>query len=100
MNPPESTASAEVINQGAFLYGTHCETCHGPGVIQVGLLPDLRRSAFLHDAEAWSQVVIGGALSPNGMASFAPVMDQAGAQAIREFVILRANQDAPAEAGQ
>lgn len=98
MDPPESMASADVINQGAFLYGTHCETCHGPAAIQVGLLPDLRRTPYLHSSDAWSQVVLGGALAPNGMASFSSVMDQEGAQAVRAFIIERANQDAPADA--
>jgi quinohemoprotein ethanol dehydrogenase len=62
-------------------------------VVGVGLLPDLRRTPYLHDADAWSQVVLGGALAPNGMASFAPVLNQEQAQAVRAYVIMRANQD-------
>jgi quinohemoprotein ethanol dehydrogenase len=96
MTPPPATASAEVVNMGAPLFETHCGSCHGGGVVGVGLLPDLRRTPYLHDADAWSQVVLGGALSPNGMASFAPVLNQEQAQAIRAYVIMRANQDAPA----
>lgn len=94
MTPPAHTASDATIAMGAPLFDTYCSSCHGAGVIGVGLLPDLRRTPYLHDATAWSQVVVGGALEPNGMASFAPVLNQEQAQAIRAFVILRANQDA------
>jgi PQQ-dependent dehydrogenase (methanol/ethanol family) len=96
MTPPEHTASDATIALGAPLYETHCGSCHGAGVVGVGLLPDLRRSAYLHDANAWTQVVLGGALAPNGMASFSPVLDQEKAQAVRAYVIMRANQDASA----
>ena len=94
MNPPPSTASEETINAGAPLYETHCGSCHGAGVVGVGLLPDLRRSPYLHDPEAWTQIVVGGALEARGMASFAEVIDQQGAAAVRAYVIARANQDA------
>jgi quinohemoprotein ethanol dehydrogenase len=96
MTPPPSTASDETIALGAPLYETHCGSCHGAGVVGVGLLPDLRRSAYLHNPEAWAQVVVGGALEPNGMASFAPVLSQEQAQAVRAYVVMRANQDAAA----
>src|SRR5690606_17616221 len=97
MMPPPLTASEETVNAGAPLYATHCGSCHGAGVVGIGLLPDLRRSSYLHDADAWVQVVIGGALESNGMASFAPVLDREEALAIRAFVVMRANQDAAAE---
>ena len=96
--PPPSTASDETIAMGAPLYETHCGSCHGAGVVGTGILPDLRRSSYLHDPEAWVQVVVGGALEPNGMASFAPVMNAEQAQAVRAYVVMRANQDAAAEA--
>ncbi len=95
MSPPPFVATDDAtIATGAALYDTHCGSCHGAGVIGVGLLPDLRRSAYLHDEQAFSQVVLGGALEPNGMASFAEVLDQERASAILDFIILRANQDA------
>ena len=96
MTPPPHTASDETIAMGAPLFETHCGSCHGAGVIGVGLLPDLRRSPYLNDPEAFAQVVIGGALAPNGMASFASVLNQEQAQAVRAYIIMRANQDAPA----
>lgn len=100
MDPPAHEASDETIALGAPLYDTYCGSCHGAGVVGVGLLPDLRRSPYLHDANAWSQIVLGGALEPSGMASFASVLNQETAQAVRAFVIMRANQDVAAAAQQ
>ena len=93
MDPPPATAAAAVVARGATLYDTYCSSCHGAGAIGVGLLPDLRRSPYLHSAAEWEGVVIGGARAANGMASFAPVMSAEDAQAILGFVTLRANQD-------
>ena len=94
MTPPASTATEETISQGAGLYDVYCGNCHGAGVIGIGLMPDLRRSNLLHDPQAFAQVVLGGAMEPRGMASFAEVLDQEQTQAVRAFIIARANQDA------
>jgi quinohemoprotein ethanol dehydrogenase len=96
MNPPPSTHSADVIAKGGGLYGTYCGNCHGPGAIQVGILPDLRRTPMLQSTEAFQSVVLGGARQHNGMASFASVLTGDDVEAIRGFVIMRAHQDAPA----
>ena len=97
MTPPPATAAADVVARGAGVYDTWCSSCHGGGVVGVGLLPDLRRTPYLHSAEEWEKVVIGGARAANGMASFSSVMSAADAQAVRAFVILRANQDKPGQ---
>jgi alcohol dehydrogenase (cytochrome c)/quinohemoprotein ethanol dehydrogenase len=94
MNPPALTASAETVGAGAPLYETWCGSCHGAGVVGVGLLPDLRRSAYIGDAQAFQGVVLGGALQANGMASFDAVFDAEQVEAIRAYVVARANQDA------
>ncbi len=96
MNPPPATAPAAAIARGATVYDTWCSSCHGAGAIGIGIVPDLRRTPLLASAEAWQQVVIGGERKPHGMASFASVISADDAQAVRAFVILRANQDAPA----
>ncbi|MEJ0100175.1 MAG: PQQ-dependent dehydrogenase, methanol/ethanol family [Pseudomonadota bacterium] len=96
MNPPASTASADVIGKGAGLYDAYCSGCHGPGAIQVGILPDLRRTPFLQTDDAFSSVVIGGARQAHGMANFQSVLKAEDVQAIRAFVVMRANQDKPA----
>jgi quinohemoprotein ethanol dehydrogenase len=96
MNPPPATASADVVAKGGGLYDAYCANCHGPVAIQLGILPDLRRTPMLQSAESWQSVVIGGARQQNGMASYASVMTGDDAEAIRAFVIMRAHQDAPA----
>ena len=96
MDPPAATASADVVGRGAAAYDTWCSSCHGAGAIGIGIIPDLRRTPLLRSADAWQQVVIGGERKSRGMASFASVLSADDAQAVRAFVILRANQDAPA----
>lgn len=93
MDPPAFDFSEEMVAMGAPLFETHCGHCHGAGVIGVGLMPDLRRSPYIHDAQAFTQVVRGGALIPKGMASFDDVLSEEQAQAVRAYIILRANQD-------
>jgi alcohol dehydrogenase (cytochrome c)/quinohemoprotein ethanol dehydrogenase len=97
MNPPPATASEQTVAAGAPLFEGWCGSCHGAGVIGVGLLPDLRRSAYIADAEAFRGVVLGGALAANGMASFDAVFDEDDVEAIRAYIVARANQDAAAE---
>ncbi len=97
IDPPPATAAPEVVARGAPLYETWCGSCHGAGVVGVGLLPDLRRTPMLRAPEQFEQVVIGGAREPHGMASFREVFSSEDVQAILAYVTLRANQDAAAE---
>jgi quinohemoprotein ethanol dehydrogenase len=91
LSPPPATASAKVVGTGAGLYGAYCGNCHGQGAINLGILPDLRYSPAIQTPEAFRNIVLGGALEDGGMASFAPVLDNEGAEAIRAFVIAQAN---------
>ena len=72
----------------------------GPDDALTGLTewPDLRRSGALENRAAWLQIVHGGALSDNGMASFAPSLSEDEVEAIRQYVIKRANEDKAMEA--
>ena len=72
--------------------------CHAPGAVGSTELPDLRRSGALENRAAWLQIVHGGALSDNGMASFAPSLSEDEVEAIRQYVIKRANEDKAMEA--
>jgi PQQ-dependent dehydrogenase (methanol/ethanol family) len=92
--PPPATAAASVVDKGGSLYGTYCANCHGAGAVQVGILPDLRRTPMLQTAEGWEQVVVGGTRQAHGMANFSSVLSKEDAEAIRAYVIQRANQDA------
>jgi glucose dehydrogenase len=91
--PPRATASPQTVAQGGAAYDTLCGGCHGVAAINLGILPDLRYSAALGSDVAWRNIVLGGTLEDGGMASFAPVLDEEQADAIRAFVVARANQD-------
>jgi hypothetical protein len=56
-----------------------------------GVLPDLRYSKMLARNQ-WLSIVINGALSSAGMVSFSKELTQDDAEAIRSYVIFRANQ--------
>ncbi len=98
INPPPATAPEAVVGKGAGLYDAYCGSCHGPGVIQVGILPDLRRTPYIQSDEAFDSVVLGGLRQAHGMANFSSVLKPEDVHAIRAFVVLRANQDKPAAA--
>ena len=91
--PPAQTASAEDIAEGSQLYGRYCTVCHGDAVHSAGILPDLRYSAMIADASQFNTVVLEGALSENGMASFDSVLDADTADKLRAYIIARANED-------
>lgn len=93
LDPPESTGRPEQIATGQRLYARYCLVCHGEGAIGGGVNPDLRFSGFLRDADAWRGVILGGNLAENGMPSFREVLNRARAEAIRHYVIDKANYD-------
>ncbi len=95
MNPP-AVLAAELAARGGGLYDAYCANCHGPGAIQVGILPDLRRTPYLQTEESFDSVVLGGARQAHGMANYSSVLKPEDVHAIRAFVVLRANQDKPA----
>jgi len=92
---PQTNASNETIAQGQRAYGQICSACHGENAIsnRVGVFPDLRLSDRLGDAAAWADVVLEGALADRGMVSFAQSLGEGDAEAIRAFIIRRANLD-------
>ena len=89
--PPASIASAETIAAGAFAYAANCTVCHGEHAMSSGLVPNLRYSPLLADAELWKSVVIDGARKDLGMMSFSAILDEATSEAIRAYVINEAN---------
>ncbi len=94
LDPPQSTASHEVIAQGEQLYGQLCSVCHGPSAVSESgdTFPDLRYSAYLHSLDEWNDVVLEGSLTSTGMVSFAASLQEGDSDAIRQFVIERANE--------
>jgi quinohemoprotein ethanol dehydrogenase len=87
--PTDQWADA-TVRQGQALYESSCGVCHGPAAMSSGVLPDLRRSAYLADKDGWREVVHGGALVDRGMASFARWMSPGDVEAVRAYVGARA----------
>jgi mono/diheme cytochrome c family protein len=93
LDPPVDHGAAPIVAQGGALYGRFCGVCHGDAAVSGALVPDLRYSAALENADTWRQIVIDGALRENGMISWSSVMNAEQADTIRQYVIHRANED-------
>ncbi len=93
LDPPAFKGTPKQAEQGAVLYGRYCSACHGDAAVSGVLNPDLRHSGVIASAEAIRAVVIDGALEHNGMVSFARAIKPEGAEAIRQYIIKRANED-------
>ncbi|MGB0035153.1 MAG: PQQ-dependent dehydrogenase, methanol/ethanol family [Candidatus Acidiferrales bacterium] len=96
LNPPKSTAAPAAIKKGEAIYARYCGRCHGDAAVSGGILPDLRYSSALAD-DHWIQIVMGGLLEANGMVSFSKELSKGDAEAVRAYVILRANQSVAEE---
>ena len=93
LHPPKATANAATVRRGLALFQNYCSACHGDVAVSGGVLPDLRYSATLANS-TWSDVVLGGSLKSFGMISFAKELSKQDAEAVRAYVIFRANQSA------
>jgi quinohemoprotein ethanol dehydrogenase len=90
--PPPQFASPQVIARGKKLYEqATCFVCHGiqQEVPEGGSFRDLRYIPPEVHAQ-WNGIVLGGALSALGMPSFKDSLSASDAQAIRAFIITRA----------
>jgi quinohemoprotein ethanol dehydrogenase len=96
--PIANFASAEIAAHGQALFHMHCSVCHGDSAVGGGVLPDLRWSPINRTTEAWKEVVIGGIRTDRGMVSFASVLSEQDAEAIRAYVVRKANMDYAASA--
>jgi quinohemoprotein ethanol dehydrogenase len=91
LNPPPSTASAEVIERGRVVYEQYCTICHGvDGVQPRGMFPNLTTTPLLHSQEGFDQV-INGARAERGMGNFSKDVNAQDSIALREHLISRAN---------
>lgn len=91
--PPAPFGTPAQIEQGRIAYAQSCGGCHGDGVRSGGVLPELRASAVAGDSAAWRSVVIDGVLAANGMVGFSKDLTIADAEAVRAYVVARANED-------
>jgi quinohemoprotein ethanol dehydrogenase len=93
LDPPPFTGKPEQVARGSSLYGRYCSGCHGDAAVAGGLVPDLRHSAVIGQSEALDQIVLEGALKHNGMVSFKSALKAEDSEAIRQYLIKRANED-------
>ena len=93
LDPPPDTAPAELVKTGAQRYEQYCAACHGDqGQTRGANFPDLTRSPLLNSQQGFDQIVLQGVLSERGMASFAEALQPADTEALRAYIIARANE--------
>jgi quinohemoprotein ethanol dehydrogenase len=85
------------VAAGAKLYARYCGSCHGDAAHSGGLLPDLRHSPALVDDGFWRAVVEQGALEANGMIGFGKALGTSRLDAVRSYLIQRAQESQAAE---
>jgi alcohol dehydrogenase (cytochrome c)/quinohemoprotein ethanol dehydrogenase len=90
LNPPPPFGSREQLSHGAQLYDRFCGTCHGAEARSRGMFPDLRYSGALQNTDAFQAIVLGGALTQNGMVSFKSALPPADAEDVRAYLVDRA----------
>ncbi len=93
LDPPPSTGTPAQIAEGAKHYGQFCGVCHGDSGVGSTVTRDLRRAASLGDAKIWNEIVIGGALTANGMISWKDELSPAQSETVRLYLIKRAHED-------
>ena len=91
LEPPASTASAEVIGAGRVMYHESCWMCHGDTGVNNGGVTNLRYSRAIADEALFSSFVLGGIAEYTGMPNFSEDLDKAEVEAIRAYIIKRAN---------
>ena len=78
---------------GAALYGKFCSQCHGDnGQTRGATFPNLTRTPLLPTQEGFDNVVLKGVLAEKGMASFADSLKTEDTQALRAYLVARANE--------
>ncbi|MCL6250041.1 PQQ-dependent dehydrogenase, methanol/ethanol family [Altererythrobacter sp. KTW20L] len=93
IDPPPFTGDPTALVQATYDYARYCGACHGDAAIGSTVLPDLRRSAVLDNAETWQMIVHDGALASNGMVGFSQSLSKERIEGLRQYAIFRANQD-------
>jgi PQQ-dependent dehydrogenase (methanol/ethanol family) len=91
LTPPRATASLATVKKGEELYQRFCGGCHGDVAVSCGVLPDLWYSGALAN-QHWLSIVRDGVLGLYGMVGFSKELSRQDAEAIRAYVIFRANQ--------
>ncbi len=92
LSPPPAFGTPATVAHGEAIYGRFCSTCHGSDGLSRGMFPDLRYSGALISAAVFKSIVIDGALAKNGMVSFATAISADDAEAVRAYMVGKANQ--------
>lgn len=93
LDPPAPAGTPEQIALGEKLYSNSCSVCHGISAVAGSLNPDLRHSATLGQKDLWQKVVHDGLLAENGMVAWKGQFSREQIEAIRTYVLKRANED-------
>jgi len=72
-------------------YHESCWMCHGDTGVNNGGVTNLRYSRAIADEELFSSFVLGGIAEYTGMPNFSEELDKAEVEAIRAYIIKRAN---------
>ena len=95
--PPGLPVTANEYRRATDLYENNCLNCHGIAAITGGVLPDLRKTARLQNADLWRRAVLGGELASFGMRRFERYLTPADAELIRSYVARQAAMQYEAE---
>lgn len=85
--PPEMSIQKELVARGSILYGAYCRACHGGfGKNNFSLHPDLSKLS-LAKHQTFADIVLGGILAQNGMASFSNSLSEEDVEAIHQYLV-------------
>jgi quinohemoprotein ethanol dehydrogenase len=84
--PPEMPIREALLTKGSVLYYTHCEACHGIAGRHNSLHPDLTKLTVAKH-QLFNDIVLGGVLAQNGMASFRNSLNENEAESIHHFLM-------------
>jgi len=93
LDPPPPTGTPQQLAMGEKLYTNSCSVCHGASAVAGALNPDLRHSVALGNPKLWQEIVHDGLLKQNGMVAWKDQFNPDQIEAIRLYVIKRANED-------
>lgn len=85
--PPDTKIKEELVMKGSALFVRYCETCHGGfGDNHFSQHPDLAKLQIAKH-QLFKEIVLGGILIPNGMASFSNTLNENDVEAIHHFLL-------------
>ena len=86
--PPDIKTDPALVEKGAMVFDNYCINCHSvsPSFSHYSQYPDLGKiNETIH--AAFKDVLLKGALSKNGMSSFADVLSEKDVEAVHQFLI-------------